>query len=253
MPPRPDLYVFPDLEELHRRSAAATVRMILAAVQRRGTCAVALAGGNTPRRLYQRIGQEHGARIPWTQVHLFWGDERYVPHDDPRSNYRMARETLIDHVPIPSGNVHPMPTDLADADEAASSYQALLEQHFPHRPPLFDLMLLGLSADGHIASLFPGSPALEVTDRLVVAAHVPADPSLRLTLTFPAINSAEVIYFVVAGSAKAEALQRTLAEAGDVDSAPARGVVPRNGRVVWWVDAAAAARLDPAMRATPRL
>lgn len=253
MPSRPDLYVFPDLEELHMRSAAAIVRMILAAVQRRGTCAVALAGGSTPRRLYQRIAQEHGVSIPWTQVHLFWGDERYVPHDDPRSNYRMARETLIDHVPVPSGNVHPMPTDLADADEAASSYQALLKQHFPHRPPLFDLMLLGLSADGHIASLFPGSPALDVTDRLVVAARVPADPPLRLTLTFPAINSAELIYFIVAGSAKANALLLALGASGDVTSTPSLGVRPASGRIAWWVDAAAAARLDPAMRATLRL
>lgn len=250
---RPDLYVFQDADELFRSAAAAVARAMMAAVQRSGSCGVALAGGNTPRRLYQRIVREHAAQIPWTGVHLFWGDERYVPHDDPRSNYRMARETLIDHVPIPFDNVHPMPTDLADAEDAAAAYQRLLEHHVPHHPPLFDLLLLGLAADGHAASLFPHAPALEVRNRLVTAARVPADPPLRLTLTFPAINSAALVYFVVAGAAKADALQRALAERGDVNGAPARGVVPSDGRVVWWVDAAAAGRLDPVLLSARRL
>lgn len=244
-PTSPTVYAFPDQEELSRRAAAAIVRTILAAIQRRGVCAVALAGGKTPGPVYQRIVHEHSARIPWAQLHLFWGDERYVPHDDPRSNYRMAQETLIDHVPIPAVNVHPMPTDHPSPDNAAAAYEDLLTRHFSDRRPRIDLILLGLAADGHCASLFPGSPALEVTDRLVVATRVAAEPPRRLTLTFPAINNAAVIYFLVIGSAKAEALRHAVDSESDPKSTPAAGVRPVDGHLAWWVDAAAASRLDP--------
>ncbi len=141
-------------------------------------------------------------RTPWERVHLFWGDERYVPHDDPASNYRMARESLIAHVPIPAENVHPMPTDLPQPEKAAEAYEAELRRFFGTGAPGFDLQLLGLGVEGHTASLFPGSPALEEKERWVAAVVAPAKPPQRLTLTLPVLNQGRNTLFLVTGADK---------------------------------------------------
>ena len=181
-------------------------------------------------------------RIPWEHVHVFWGDEPYVPADDPQSNYRMARQTLLDHVACPAANVHPMLTHFATPDLAARDYEATLKNCFQGDWPRFDLVLLGLGNDGHTASLFPGSPALEESTRWVIAVQAPADPRSRLTLTLPVLNRAATAYFLVAGPSKAPALHHALSRTADSNMYPAAGVRLDKGTVVWWVDRDAALR-----------
>ena len=160
---------------------------------------------------------------------------------DSHSNYRMARETLLDHVPCPAGNVHPMPTGLPDPEAAARDYEETLRTYFSKGWPRFDLVLLGLGDEGHTASLFPGSPALEETKRWVVAVKAPAEPPLRLTLTLPALTQAANVYFLVTGSNKAQALHHVLSGSPDPKNYPASGVRLARGTVIWWVDREAAA------------
>lgn len=238
------VHVLPDIDALSRAAAAEAVGIIRSAVAQRGTCALALSGGNTPRSLYQLLGTAYRDQIPWVHVHLYWGDERYVPSDDPASNYRMVRETLLNAVPIPAAQVHPMPTGHADPNDAAREYEVLLKRQFNDDWPRFDLILLGLAPDGHIASLFPGSKALVEDKRRVVAVRVPKEPPQRLTLTLPAINHAANVHFLVAGRSKAGALHRALVGPCDVQTCPALGVKPMDGTVTWWVDEAAAAFLS---------
>jgi len=238
---KPDVRVFADVNELSLRAAEAAVRTINQSVQANGRCSLALAGGNTPRTLYRLLSSQLRDQIPWTKVHVFWGDERYVPIGDPHSNYRMARESLLDAVPCPIGNVHPMPTDLADSDVAARVYEKTLRTYFSQGRPRFDLVLLGLGKEGHTASLFPGSPALEETKRWVVAVKAAAEPSLRLTLTLPVFTHSANVYFLVTGSNKAQALHHVLAGAPDPKNYPASGVRLASGTVIWWVDQEAAA------------
>ena len=240
-----ELRVLPDLEALSLAVAESLADQIGTAVDRRGRCALVLTGGRTPRRMYELLAERFATTIPWPQVDVFWCDERYVSPDDPRSNYRLARLTLLDRVAIPPENVHPMPTDPADPDDAAREYEALIRGHFQPGPPRFDLVLLGMAANGHVASLFPHHPALSERDRWIIAATVPADPPQRLTMTFPLINQAAAVAFVVAGPTKAEAVRRALQPATTVDDVPASGVSPESATVTWWLDAAAAARLGP--------
>jgi len=236
-----DVRVFADVDELSLRAAEAAVRTINESVRSNGRFSVAVSGGNTPRTLYRLLSSRFRAQIPWTKVHIFWGDERYVPLADPNSNYRMARETLLDVVPCPAGNVHPMPTELPDPDVAAREYEKTLRSYFSEDWPRFDLVLLGLGEEGHTASLFPGSPALNETERWVVAVNAPAEPSLRLKLTLPALTEAANIYFLVTGSNKAQALHHVLIGSPDPKIYPASGVRLAQGTVIWWVDRAAAA------------
>jgi 6-phosphogluconolactonase len=174
-------------------------------------------------------------------VHVFWGDERVVPPDDSRSNYKLARETLLDGVPCPPANIHPMPTSPPTPQLAAESYEAMLREFFGSDRPRFDLVLLGLGAEGHTASLFPQSPALDETVRWVVPAVVPAEPPSRLTLTLPALNGAAHVFFLVTGHEKTAAFDHVLTGPTDVRRYPASGIRP-DGELVWWVDRDAAAR-----------
>jgi 6-phosphogluconolactonase len=238
---KPDVRVFADVDELSLRAAEAAVRTINESVQSNGSFSVALSGGNTPRTLYRLLSSRFRDQIPWKNVHVFWGDERYVPLADPQSNYRMARETLLDAVPCPAGNVHPMPTELPDPDVAAREYEKTLRSYFSKDWPRFDLILLGLGEEGHTASLFAGSPALNETQRWVVAVKAPAEPPLRLTLTLPALTEAANIYFLVTGSNKAQALHHVLTESPAPKIYPASGARLAQGTVIWWVDRGAAA------------
>lgn len=236
-----DVRVFADVNELSLRAAEAAVRTINQSVQANGRCSLALAGGNTPRTLYGLLASQLRDQIPWTKVHVFWGDERYVPIGDPRSNYRMARENLLDRVPIPTANVHMMPTSLSDPEAAAREYEKVLRSYFSGGWPRFNLVLLGLGVEGHTASLFPGSPALEETKRWVVTVKAPTEPPLRLTLTLPVLTQADNVYFLVTGSNKAQALHHVLTGSPDPKNYPASGVRLVPGTVIWWVDREAAA------------
>lgn len=237
---KPDLRVCADLPDVSRRAAEAAVRTINDAVRKAGTCSIVLSGGSTPRTLYGVLASQFRGQIPWPNVQVFWGDERYLPPEDPRSNYRMAKETLLDHVPCPPANIHPMPTHFPSADVAARDYERTLRDHFVEDWPHFDLVLLGIGDDGHTASLFPGSVALAERSRWVVAAQAPAEPPLRLTLTLPALTRAAAVHVLVAGATKAAALRHVLEGPGDWIKYPAAGVRLGKGSVTWWADREAA-------------
>jgi 6-phosphogluconolactonase len=181
-------------------------------------------------------------RIPWHQVHFFWADERCVPPDDPGSNYRLARETLIDRISIPADNVHRVRGEL-EPDVAARTYERALTDYFCGPRTRFDLVLLGVGGDGHTASLFPGAAALQETERLVqaVVAHYEERPASRVTLTLPAINTARHVWFLVTGSTKAGIVQAVLEEPDR--NLPAQQVCPTAGVLTWLLDAAASGQL----------
>jgi len=235
----PDVRRFEQLGELSRQASEACVEVIRDAISARGrgnkACAIALAGGETPRQLYRWLATDDRDRIDWSRVHVFWGDERFVPADDARSNFRMARETLLDHVPCPSAQIHPMPTNIADADEAATAYEHTLRQFFGPGIPEIDLLLLGLGSDGHTASLFPRSPAVRESTRLVVPVATTADPPVRLTLTVPILTAARRIFVIAAGPDKLAALEHVLAPDADPDRYPAAALRAAGPRLTWWV------------------
>jgi 6-phosphogluconolactonase len=228
------------LRDLSGDVAAAVADAAQAAIDRRGRCSLLLSGGSTPRGTYELLASRYRDRMDWPHIHLFWGDERFVPHDDPRSNYRLAREAFLDFVPCPPANVHPIPTGLESADAAALRYEDALRAHFPGDRPVFDVALLGLGDDGHTASIFPGSPALEEARRWVLAVATTAEPPLRITLTMPVVTAAAQLFVLVSGAGKAAALRHALDPASDPMQYPAAGLQAAAGRVEWWADRAAA-------------
>lgn len=238
-----DLLSLPDLAALSRAAAERFVARAHAATTARGRFTVALAGGSTPRALYQLLAaDEFRPQVDWRRVYIFWGDERTVPPDDPQSNYRLARETLLAHVPVPPANVHRIHGE-EEPEIAAWDYERALREFFGNRPPRLDLILLGLGADAHTASLFPHSAALHETTRGCVAVWVPELATHRITLTAPAINNAAHVIFVVAGSDKANALRAVLREPFEPERLPAQLIQPADGKLLWLVDAAAASGL----------
>ncbi len=235
------LHIFPDEATWLDHVTRGIAHTLADAVRERGRAYIALSGGSTPRPVYERLADRFGDVLPWQRIHLFWGDERYVPHTDPRSNYRMTLNALIRHVPIPPENVHAMPTYMHNPDRAAQAYEATLRAFFPDAPPTFDVVLLGLGGDCHTASLFPGSEALAEDTRWVVTA--PGPDVLRLSLTYPVLNQARLIYFLVRGAGKAAAVDRVFHGEEGLETCPVRGIQPHMGEVHWWLDRAAAASL----------
>jgi 6-phosphogluconolactonase len=205
---------------------------------------VALAGGNTPRRIYELLASERFKhRIEWPQVHLFFGDERCVPPDHPDSNYLMAYETLISKVPIPAKNAHRIIGE-GKPDESARLYENQLRAFFAGVSwPRFDLVLLGMGADGHTASLFPGSDALKEKSKWVMATKMEKLKQDRITLTVPVFNHAAHVVFLVTGKEKAARLAEVLERRSPTDRLPAQEIEPINGSVEWLVDQAAAEKL----------
>ncbi len=203
--------------------------------------AVSLSGGSTPRRLYEYLATpEIASRFPWNRSHWFWGDERFVPHDHPDSNFRMAREAFLSRVPVPGHNIHAVPTEGVSPEEAAAAYETTLKRFYgadalASGRPLFDVTLLGIGEDGHTASLFPGQPALQETRRWAVAV-IGAKAEARITLTYPALDSSRDVAFVVTGQEKRQVVAR--AQAGD-RTLPAAVVRPV-GRLHWFTDRSAA-------------
>jgi 6-phosphogluconolactonase len=238
----PQIVVVPDPEALAQEAARRFTRLAEEAVENRGRFSAALSGGSTPGRLYRRLAEDpHREEMPWRHVHLFWGDERCVPPDHPGSNFRLANEALISHVPIPPDNVHRVRGEL-EPEAAAQTYAAELHAFFGAPWPRFDLVLLGLGQDGHTASLFPGSDVLDEKVRPVVAvtAQYEDRPAQRVTLTPPAINAAQHVLFLVSGSGKAEVVQAVLEGR---ERFPAQQIRPTTGQLGWLMDAAAASRL----------
>ena len=232
--------IFPTIAEMSEAALAEILRVLNDAVAKRGRFSIALCGGHTPAKLYALWAEKYKTQTPWDRVHLFFGDERFVPEDDLLSNYRMAQETLIAHVPIPKENVHPMLTNFPSAEKAAEAYEVELRKFFGEDAPAFDVQLLGLGVEGHTASLFPGSPALEEQRRWVVAVTAPAEPPQRLTLTPVVLNQGLNTFFLVAGENKREILAALRSEPQNVPSKyPAGRIRPARG-VVWYLDQAAA-------------
>lgn len=252
----PEIHVYPTTWALAQAAADRFIQLGQAALARSRRFRVALAGGSTPRLAYLHIAAQ-ASRLDWSRVHFFWGDERCVPPDHPESNYALARQTLLAHLPVPVENIHRIHGELP-AQAAAAAYCQALDEHFGRRPneptplsqPSFDLALLGLGEDGHTASLFPNAPALEEAKRWAVAAphRVPPPPLVdRVTLTLPAINAAGQVIFLVSGASKAARLAQVVSTSAGGAAAspllPAMRVQPASGNLIWLVDAEAAQAL----------
>lgn len=243
-----DLRVFPDGAELARAAAEEFARRASEAIRSRARFSVALSGGSTPRDLFTLLAdpmEPFRDRIEWRAVHFFWSDERHVPPDHHESNYRMARETLLDAVPVPAENVHRIRGEEPDAQRAAALYEEDLRAFFSG-PPRFDLVLLGLGADAHTASLFPGTAAVRERERWVVAPWIEKLGAFRVTLTPVVFKHAAGLIFLVQGEEKAEALRAVLKGTIDADRWPAQAVCPQDGELLWFVDLAAASKLERA-------
>ena len=243
---------FPSADTLMAGAAERFVSFATQAIDESGRFVVALAGGSTPNRLYALLAMPaYAGRVDWSRTHLFWGDERAVPADDPTSNYRMTREVLLDRVPVPEANVHRIRGEDVPA-KAAAAYERDLRRTFatPEGPPSrapgrrFDLVLLGMGDNGHTASLFPGLAAVRERERWVLAEHVAEVSMWRITLTPPVLNAAAHVVFLVSGAEKAAMLHRVLEGPSEPDDLPAQAIAPLDGTLDWLVDAAAAARLD---------
>src|SRR5258708_17360788 len=233
-----NIKVLPDTSTLYRAAAEEFIRCARKSVADHGRFCVALSGGSTARGVYSLLAERPGD-LPWSNIFVFFGDERHVPPDHPDSNYRMAQEALLSSVPISAANVFRIRAELA-AKQAAQEYEDQLRSFFGLKPgelPRFDLILLGLGDDGHTASLFPGSAALNETSRLVVANRVEKFQQYRITLTFPVINHSAEIMFLVSGAGKAQILKEVLSKGEEY---PAQRVRPENGALLWFVDRDAA-------------
>jgi 6-phosphogluconolactonase len=245
---RTEIRQFADVQALYAAAAEVFDAVAVEAVRDRAVCRVALAGGSTPKRLYALLaGDRWRGKLPWDAIEVFWGDERHVPPDHPDSNYQMAAGAMLSRVPIPAARVHRVRAEDADPQAVAAAYEADIRAAFdmPDGVPRFDLILLGLGADGHTASLFPGTAALAERERLVVANWVSTMSAHRITLTLPVLNAARTVVFLVAGDDKATAVQAVL-QGGSGALLPAALVQPVSGRIVWLLDAAAARLLQGA-------
>jgi 6-phosphogluconolactonase len=239
-----EIKIVADSAALNRAAAEEFQNAAESAIADRGRFSVALSGGNTPRSIYSLLAQEYKTNLPWEKIHIFFGDERSVPPDHPDSNYRMANEALLSRVPIPAENVHRVRAEL-QPEQAAQNYENQLRDFFhpaANAWPRFDLIMLGLGEDGHTASLFPESSALEEKSRLVVATWVEEKKTYRITLTYPVLNHAADVEFLVSGAGKAQILRDVLYPRSPT-TYPSQHIKPENGRLLWLVDQDAASLL----------
>ncbi|MGH7494355.1 MAG: 6-phosphogluconolactonase [bacterium] len=238
------IHVLKSQPELIAAASELIATAVTQAVHEHGKCAVALAGGNTPRAVYEALASEnYGKIIPWRDLHLFWGDERMVPPDHELSNFRMANEAWLQHVQVPVENIHRIKGELAPA-EAARDYRAEMQRYFKNRAPSFDLILLGLGEDGHTASIFPQTDAVFENSQTAIAVFAPQMKQWRVTLTLPVINQARKIVFLVAGKAKAQIGAAVLQLEKFEIKWPASMVQPIQGDLHWLLDADAASLLS---------
>jgi len=244
---KPEIIICRDLDELNRNAAAQLIVSAKQAIERAGRFAVALSGGSTPKALYSLLASPaYRDRIDWSRTHLFWGDERCVPPDHPESNFRMVTEALLAKISLPAENTHRMIGEI-EPGRAATAYEAELQRFFGLTEgvlPRFDLIFLGLGEDGHTASLFPGSAALDEGKHLVATTYVEKLKTHRLTLTLPVINAAAQVTFLVAGQSKSAVVKEILGTESRRSTYPAARVSPANGRLTWLIAADAVAGLS---------
>jgi len=267
---KPEVQHYRDLKTLSRMAAEFVCTSVEKWVAKRGAVTVALAGGKTPKLLYQNLTRPpFDDQIPWSRIHFFWGDERCVPRDDPDSNFGMAFRALISRAPVPSENVHPIPTEISPPEQAAEAYEKHLREFFgssvegdnrratageSSRFPLFDLIMLGIGEDGHTASLFPGDKALKEKTRWVAAVNKPrGSPAVpRVTLTLPVINRAKCVLFLVSGTEKRDVVQSIIKDPETARRLYPAAMVQPKGRTLWMLDEGAAGR-DPHPDSSPSL
>ena len=227
--------IVPDRQVLIAQASALIITKIQAAIAEKGICTIALAGGSTPKPIYETIAQ---ASLPWNKIHVFWGDERYVPPTHPDSNYLMTKEAWLNKVDLPASNIHPIPTDGDNPQADAEKHNQELLDFFEMADgiPCFDLILLGMGDDGHTASLFPNTPALQVCDRLVTVGN--KGDNLRITFTVPLINKANCVIFVVSGANKQQALAEVFSNKKNHNQYPSKLIQPEK-ELIWFIDEAA--------------
>jgi 6-phosphogluconolactonase len=236
-------------QELFEAAAEEVIRCAKEAVAARGRFTIALSGGSTPKNLFALLATNARTSLPWDKTFFFWGDERHVPPTDADSNYRMADEAMLSKIPVAAGNVFRIPAEEPEAAAVADAYEQTLRKFFDLKAgefPRFDLILLGMGPDGHTASLFPGTEALHEKSRLVAANFVEKLKASRFTLTLPVLNAARCVAFLVSGTDKATALRGVLEGDAPGEQYPAKLVKPENGKLIWFVDRAAANELSSA-------
>ncbi len=246
MTPERTIRVFPSPDDLAVTAAALFSETARAAASARGEFRVCLAGGSTPKTLYRRLAGDLGRDVPWPSVCVYFGDERCVPPDHPDSIYGMARAALLDRVPVRPECIFRIPGEFG-LGTASDAYEQTLRETLAAADGRFDLVLLGLGADGHTASLFPNTPALHVTDRWCVGAVAPVVPKERITLTLPILNAARRIVFLVTGKEKADAVRAVLCGPRDPDRLPAQAIQPIDGSFFWLLDESAASDLPQSL------
>lgn len=237
-----------DSDALFHEAARRIVAAASAAVHARGRFTISLAGGSTPKTLYQLLATpEWKTQIDWPKVHLFFGDERMVPPDNPQSNYRMMHEALLSHVPVPRSNVHRVMTEIGSPDEVAATYEKTVRQILGSTAdvPRFDFHLLGLGENGHTASLFPHRPVLHEDKKLIAADYIDEVGMYRITMTLPLLNHACIVAFLVSGSGKADIVREVVAGPYSPEDLPAQLIRLDDGELYYWLDQAAASKLPP--------
>ena len=238
--------IYPDIHTLSQQAADYIVRIANESIALHGRFTIALTGGTTPGELYGLLGDEpYRSQIDWQQGHIFWGDERCVPRENPDSNFHLAQEVLLNNIAIPESHIHRMPADQSDRDAASQAYTVEMQHTFGTSGiPSFDLIHLGMGPEGHTASLFPHQASLHEKKRLVMPVSVPKPPPDRLTFTPPLLNEARNVLFLVTGSDKADALQAVIEGEYQPEEYPAQIVRPLNGEVVWMLDRAVAQKIQ---------
>ncbi len=248
-----EIRILPDGVAIAKRAAQEFVQAAAAAVRAKGSFNVSLAGGSTPKALYSLLVNDPALRsqLPWDKMHLFFGDERHVPPDHPDSNFRMATEAMISKSPLKPAQVTRIKAEYPDAERAALEYEKALREYFKLKDgefPRFDLLLVGMGSEGHTLSLFPGTKALHADGRIVVSNWIGKLYTERITLTAPAANNAAEIIFMVTGADKACALKAVLEGPFEPEQLPAQLLQPKNGKLLWLVDAAAGSMLTTGIR-----
>ena len=244
----PKIRIFKNMESLSHHAANLFMGQAANAIDKRGRFLVALNGGSTPTRLFQLLATDYSEKVEWNKVHVFWGDERCVPPDDPGSSFGQTREVLLSHVPIPDANIHRVKGELEPV-EASKDYALVLKEFAssPYEFPQFDLVYLGMGEDGHTASLFPGSPVDVSEPTLPVTAHYQDRPANRVTITQLVFNQAHTVAFMATGDKKAITLAQVLSGRYNPELYPAQRIEPKNGKLLWLVDEDAASKLPNAL------
>lgn len=247
-----DKFIFPNLNTASRVMAEEIVDLINSVISKKGRFMLALSGGNTPRILYGLLGSEFSNKIPWKNVHLFWGDERYVPKNHAQSNFAMAYDSFISRVNIPQGNVHRIPVENSSPEKSAELYELLLKKMFDYSAEKsdyqsFDLILLGMGEDGHTASLFPANPVLFEKHRLVCAVNAPPEmkPIHRITITLSIIDRANCVFFLITGAKKERILKLIFEKPEKAKKMYPAAMVNPKGKIVWFIDSTGMSQIKP--------